>query len=204
MHTSINKAMNWLWLGGHQSGNTVLQYHILKATCQLWHKTQMDIKISNTSDIFVLYQVRSCEICGVQSGTEAGFLWIHWFPLPILTPPIALHSSSIIQGWYNRSVTGQWPSGLSLKVPQKTNKKKQKFQTVDLVVPIKIIIQHSVREKPSFKIWETKNTHDSPNYCYWANKLSDNITRINTRNTKAQQLTRSWDSSIHLIPCTLP
>jgi hypothetical protein len=29
-------------------------------------------------------QVRSCVICGGQSGTRAGFLRVLWFPLPIL------------------------------------------------------------------------------------------------------------------------
>jgi hypothetical protein len=34
-------------------------------------------------------QVRSCKICGGQSGTGAGFLRVLRFPLPILIPPIA-------------------------------------------------------------------------------------------------------------------
>jgi hypothetical protein len=32
-------------------------------------------------------QVRSCGICGGQSGTVAGFLQVLRFPLPILIPP---------------------------------------------------------------------------------------------------------------------
>jgi hypothetical protein len=53
-------------------------------------------------------QVRSCGICSGQSGTGAGFLRIRRFPLPNLIPPIAPHSaSSIIQGWYNRAVSGR-------------------------------------------------------------------------------------------------
>jgi hypothetical protein len=36
-------------------------------------------------------------------GTGAGFLRVLRFPLPIIIPPIAPHSSSsIIRGWYNR------------------------------------------------------------------------------------------------------
>jgi hypothetical protein len=43
-------------------------------------------------------QVRSCGICGGQSGTGAGVLRALRFPLPILIPPTDQHSSSIIRG----------------------------------------------------------------------------------------------------------
>jgi hypothetical protein len=52
-------------------------------------------------------QGRSCGICGGQSGTVAGFLRALRFPLPILIPPTASHSSSVILGWYNRSISGR-------------------------------------------------------------------------------------------------
>jgi hypothetical protein len=50
-------------------------------------------------------QVRSCGICGRQSSTGAGFLRVLRFPLSILIPPTAQHSSSIIRGWYNKPVS---------------------------------------------------------------------------------------------------
>jgi hypothetical protein len=31
-------------------------------------------------------RVKSCGICGGQSGSEAGFLGVHWFPLPNIPP----------------------------------------------------------------------------------------------------------------------
>jgi hypothetical protein len=51
-------------------------------------------------------QFRSCEICGGESGTGAGFLRGLRFPLPVLIPPTAPHSSSVIRGWYNMPVSG--------------------------------------------------------------------------------------------------
>jgi hypothetical protein len=51
-------------------------------------------------------QVRSCGICGGQSGTGAGFLRVLRFPLPILIPQTVPHSPCIIRFWYNRPVSG--------------------------------------------------------------------------------------------------
>jgi hypothetical protein len=67
-----------------------------------------------TAAAWIRAQVRSCGICGGQSGTGAGFLQVLRFPLPILIPPTSLHSSSITRGWYNRPVVADTPSGLSL------------------------------------------------------------------------------------------
>jgi hypothetical protein len=56
----------------------------------------------------VLSQVNSCGICGGQSGAAAGFIRVLRFPLPILSPSTAPRSSSsIIRGWYNRSISGR-------------------------------------------------------------------------------------------------
>jgi hypothetical protein len=53
-------------------------------------------------------QVRSCEICGGQSGSVVGFLRVLRFSLLILIPPTAPQSPSpIILGWYNRPVSGR-------------------------------------------------------------------------------------------------
>jgi hypothetical protein len=53
------------------------------------------------------FDLRSFGIFRGRSGTGAGFLRVLRFPLPILIPANATHSSSsIIWGWYNRSVSG--------------------------------------------------------------------------------------------------
>jgi hypothetical protein len=52
-------------------------------------------------------QVRSCGMCGGQNGTGTGFLRVLRFPVPILIPPTAPHSSSIIRGWYHKPDRGR-------------------------------------------------------------------------------------------------
>jgi hypothetical protein len=62
--------------------------------------------LQSTLDIRPASQVRACGICGGQSGTGADFLQVLRFPLSILIPPTAPHSS-IIRGWYNRPNSGR-------------------------------------------------------------------------------------------------
>jgi hypothetical protein len=73
-------------------------------------------------------QVKSCWICGGQSGTGTGFLRVLRFPLQILIPPTAPHSSSISSG---AGTIGQLvadvPSGLSLTPSQETKTKLNNF-----------------------------------------------------------------------------
>jgi hypothetical protein len=66
-------------------------------------------------------QFRSCGICGGQSGTGAGFLRVLRFPLPILIPPTAPHSSSIIGAGTTGQLATDVPNGLSLTPPQEKN-----------------------------------------------------------------------------------
>jgi hypothetical protein len=68
-------------------------------------------------------QVRSCGICGGQSGAGAGFLRVLWFPLPILIPPTAPLSSIITGAGTIGQLVADVPSGPSLTPPQETKKK---------------------------------------------------------------------------------
>jgi hypothetical protein len=74
-------------------------------------------------------QVRSCGICGGQSGTGAGFLLVLRFPLPILIPPTAPHSSSSFGAGTISQLVADVQSGLSATQPQETKKKKTTFST---------------------------------------------------------------------------
>jgi hypothetical protein len=70
-------------------------------------------------------RVRSCGICGGQSGTGVGFLQVLRFPLPVFIPPIAPQApSSVIWDWYNRPIIAAVPSALSL-TPLRLIKKVQ-------------------------------------------------------------------------------
>jgi hypothetical protein len=88
-------------------------------------------------------QVRTCEICDGQSGAEAGFSGVLRFPLPILIPPTAPHSSS---GTISQTVFGV-RSGLSLNPPQETRKKKTKtilFAVISVCTHSGILLWYSL------------------------------------------------------------
>jgi hypothetical protein len=64
------------------------------------------------ADNLTVARVWSCGICGTQSAAGVGFLQVLRFPLPIFIPPVVPQSpSSIIWGWYNRSVVAAVTSG---------------------------------------------------------------------------------------------
>jgi hypothetical protein len=62
--------------------------------------------------------VRSYGICGGHSSTRAGFLRLLQFPLPILIPQTAPHSSSSFGAGTVDLIVAGVPSGLSLTSPQ--------------------------------------------------------------------------------------
>jgi hypothetical protein len=71
----------------------------------------------STSEARIRNLVRSYVICGGQSGTGVGFLRVLPFPLSILIPSTAPHSSGA--GTIDQLVADV-PSGLSLTAPQET------------------------------------------------------------------------------------
>jgi hypothetical protein len=77
-------------------------------------------------------QVRSCGICGGQSGTGAGFLRVLRFPLSIIIPPTAPHSSSGA-GTIGQLVANV-QSGLILTPPQETKKKTKLYACLPVTV----------------------------------------------------------------------
>jgi hypothetical protein len=63
-------------------------------------------RLPPTVAALVRAQVRSCGICGGQSGTVADCLLVLLFALPHI-PRTAVQSSSIIRGWCNRMNSGR-------------------------------------------------------------------------------------------------
>jgi hypothetical protein len=78
-----------------------------------------------TAVALVWAQIRSCGICGGQSSTGAGFLSVLRFPLSIVIPPTAQHSSSSGAAKVGQLVA-DIPSGVSLTPPPQTKTKKTK------------------------------------------------------------------------------
>jgi hypothetical protein len=73
-------------------------------------------------------QVTSCRICGERRDTGAGFLRVYFgFPMSILIPPAAPHSSSIVWGWCTiGELVADVPSGLkSHPTPRKKDEVRQ-------------------------------------------------------------------------------
>jgi hypothetical protein len=90
-----------------------MKYAVEMGTCAMTYISCLSRAIAQavshqlpTTAARIRVEVRSCGICGRQSGTEAGFLRVLRFLLPILIPPSAPHSSSIIRSWYSRPVSG--------------------------------------------------------------------------------------------------
>jgi hypothetical protein len=72
-------------------------------------------------------QVKSWGMRDGQCGTEAGFLQVPGFPLPVLIPPNAPYSS-IIWGWYNTPIN-DWCTKRTQYPPTPQNKQKKNWLT---------------------------------------------------------------------------
>jgi hypothetical protein len=103
----MEQSLEGCWQGQRYNGNTRVFWkylYLISLDCAIAQAVSR--RLPNAA-ARVRAQVRSCEICGGQSGTGAGFLQVLRFLLPIFIPPTDPHSSSIIPGWYNRPLTGR-------------------------------------------------------------------------------------------------
>jgi hypothetical protein len=118
-------------------------------------------------------------ICGEQSDTGTGFLRVFPFPMIILIPYTAAHSSFTIKDWY--VTTGQImtdvPSGLSLTTPQESEKKnKLTYEPNCAVMTSWWRIGKDFESKqlwpsrdpiPSFAWWNWRINEPLTEECYW-------------------------------------
>jgi hypothetical protein len=85
----------------------------------------------------------SCGICGGQSGTGADVLRVLRFPLPILIPPSAPHSSGA--GTIGQLVAAV-PSGLSLTPPQGTKKHSKLLVYIKTVCELNSELNYGLKQ----------------------------------------------------------
>jgi hypothetical protein len=103
----------------HNFGNFACFYLITSALQDTWMTVQGLRRLVSNAAARVRSQVKSCGICGVQSGTGVGFHRLRRFPLPILVPEMStMHVSSwtVAKGQLVTDV----PSGHTITSPYET------------------------------------------------------------------------------------
>jgi hypothetical protein len=111
----------------------------------------------------VLFQVRSCGICSGQSDTGAGFLRVLRFPLPILIPSTAPHSSLSSGAGTIGQIVADVPSGLSLTVPKENNKQNVQVTGYILIYSRRAYVMEVLSDKTRQRIiFRILAIHNSP------------------------------------------
>jgi hypothetical protein len=108
VHNLVNTNFHIIITSTPRSPHVVLSLEVFQLNLIIVRAIWQDVtRRLRTAAARVRAQVSSSGICGGQSDTEVGFLRVLRFAVPILIPPTAPHSSSIIRGWYNRPVSGR-------------------------------------------------------------------------------------------------
>jgi hypothetical protein len=108
-NTQLSSRNKNLVLQSPQNQERLLFVYFVGLNCQLGRAIAQAVsRRLPTAAARVRARLKSRRICDGPSDVGAGFLQVLRFPLPILIPSTAPHSSSsMIRGWHNRPKSGR-------------------------------------------------------------------------------------------------